>query len=114
MEIPKRQRILKMFGEYALFSGDERQEATQYLDSWKKFILRRLSKECNSLHVLDEQWNERAPEYVNALETMSLISLKIVVEFLWTYEDGVSINGTDLDEEKFNWYLENKKNQENK
>ncbi len=50
MQYPKKERILKMFGESALIEDFEKDEARSYLNSWKKYLLRRLKREGKELN----------------------------------------------------------------
>ena len=88
MENPKKERILKMFGEYALFKDErEREEAASYLNSWKKYLVRRLQRDTYHVKVIEEQWGEVPPNMNNILAQYPIIYLKIIIEFEWKYSD---------------------------
>lgn len=97
MNIPPNQRILKMFGEYAsLRSESEREEIRSYLHMWKKYLIRRLSRESYDVKIIEEQWGEKpAGTLMNQID----MYLKIIVEFEWRYDDAISkLEGVDVDE----------------
>lgn len=108
MEYPKKQRILKLFGETAIIYDDrhERDEARSYLNSWKKFLIRRLNRDSYQVKVIDEQWGEIPAHHVSALAVSPVLYLKLIVEFEWHYEDGNDIDGTPFDE---NWLVKDEK-----
>ena len=78
----------KYFGEIAEFTEDEREEAKQYLELWKKFLLRKLSRDSYNVVVKDEQWGERTVGY---LAQTNIMYLKLYIEADWHYELGKSI-----------------------
>ncbi len=100
MNIPAKQRILKMFGEYASAKCEsEKEEIRSYLHMWKKYIIRRLARESYDVKIIDEQWGEKP---AGTLMQQTDMYLKIIVEFEWKYEDaickleGVEIKESDL------------------
>lgn len=108
MEPPVRRRILKMFGESVLFSEEERDEARSYLTCWKKYLLRRMGRDCYQVKVIDELWGEIDPRFISALSQRSGMYLKIIIEFEWNYEDGNSMkDGCDIDEQDLNRFKNN-------
>lgn len=104
MNIPPNQRLLKMFGECAsLRCESEREEIRSYLHMWKKYLIRRLSRDSYNVKIIDEQWGEKP---AGTLMQQIDMYLKIIVEFEWKYEDAiVKLEGVDVDES----YLKTKK-----
>ncbi len=100
MHIPKKQKLIKLFGETAHIEEHEKDEARSYLNSWKKYLLRRLKRDSYEVKILDEQWGEIPAHFMGALAARSCLYLKIIIEFEWSYEDGNSLNGMAIDE---NW-----------
>ena len=78
----------KFFGESCRFHECEREEAKSYLESWKKFILRKLQRDSYDLKIIDEQYGERPAEYDGALNQMPTMCLKLCLEANWHYELG--------------------------
>lgn len=78
----------KYFGEIAEFTEDERDEAKLYLQSWRKFLLRKLSRDSYGVVVKDEQWGERP---IACLAQRSMMYLKLNIEADWYYELGKPI-----------------------
>lgn len=76
----KMERVRYLFGESAPYFEGEKEEAEQYLLSWKKFLLRRLERDCYNLYVRDEQWIHRGPEVCSSLCQVSYIALKLSCE----------------------------------
>lgn len=79
----------KYFGEcaeYVVGEEGEKEEAKQYLLSWKKFFLRKLMRDSYEIRVIDEQWVERPPEYVGMLAIRGTLALKICVEGKYFYD----------------------------
>jgi hypothetical protein len=97
MNILPKQRILKMFGEYAnITSEDEKEEARSYLHMWKKYLIRRLSRDSYDVKIIDVQWGERPS---GSLMQLTDMYLKILVEFEWKYDDHLSkLEGIDISE----------------
>lgn len=80
---------IKYFGEYASYSeGDkfEEEEAKTYLILWKKFLLKRLRKDCYDVEVVEEIWSDR-PAYLSGVlaQTASKI-LKLAIRANFHYE----------------------------
>jgi hypothetical protein len=96
MEIPNKQRILKLFGESAIITDNEKEEARSYLNSWKKYLLRRLHKDSHFVKVIDEQWGEIPAHSMGVLCQTSSIYLKMIIEFEWQYSDEGSCRGVDI------------------
>lgn len=96
--IPKK-RILKMFGECATFQQIEKDEARSYLNSWKKFLIRRLSRDCYDVKIIDEQWGEVPAQFLGVLCQNNSMYLKLIVEFDWKYEEENQLNGTEIREQ---------------
>lgn len=100
MNIPPKQRILKMFGEYATIKDEkERDEARSYLHMWKKYLLRRLARDSYDVKIIDMQWGEKASDSMLCLTTT--IYLKIIIEFEWKYDDHISkLEDVDIREDQ--------------
>ncbi len=79
----------KFFGETAMFYPHEREEAKQYLEYWKKFLVRRLNSCAVEVKILDEQWGERAAIYDGIFNMMDTMYLKLYIEGKWDYELGI-------------------------
>lgn len=78
----------KFFGEMCFFKEEEREEAKCYLNSWKKFLLRKLIKDSYDVKIINEQWGEN-PAYLNGMmNQMPLMYLKLFIEADWHYELG--------------------------
>lgn|SRR6185295_5542562 len=97
MNIPPKQRILKMFGEYAnIRDENEKDEARSYLHMWKKYLIRRLSRDSYDVKIVDEQWGEKP---IESLMVTTDLYLKIIVEFEWKYDDHISkLEGVEISE----------------
>lgn len=93
-----------MFGEYAsLQNENERDEIKSYLYMWKKYLIRRLSRETYDVKILDEQWGEKPS---GSLMQSIDIYLKIIVEFEWKYDDHLPrLDGMDIKEIDLNHYI---------
>lgn len=78
----------KFFGEHCEYDSGEKEEARQYLESWKKFLIRKLTKDSYDVKIVDEQWYERGPEFSGMLCQRSSMALKIYIEADWHYELG--------------------------
>lgn len=68
------------FGEVVYYFADspeERDEATIYLNLWRKFLLRKLCNQLEEYELIDEQIVERTPEFVGAFNLYSTIGLKL-------------------------------------
>lgn len=74
------------FGESVRYLENEKEEALQYLRSWKKFLIRKLNKDCMSVRVVDEQFIERDPMLVDVLAQYWMISLKLALEVDFKFE----------------------------
>ena len=104
MEIPPKERILKLFGEYALIEENEREEARSYLNSWKKYLLRRLRRDTYNVKIIDEQWGETPAHFISILAQRPALYLKIIIEFEWSYTneydkcEGIKIREQDLND----------------
>jgi hypothetical protein len=103
MEHPTKERILKLFGEYALIRDErEKDEARSYLNSWKKYLLRRLQRDTYDVKIIDEQFGEIPATMMSALAQYSSMYLKIIIEFEWRYCgeydkcEGITIRESDL------------------
>lgn len=75
----------KFFSESVKFNEDEREEAKTYLESWKKFLLRRLKRDSFHLKLLDEVWGERPAHLDGCLNFEHLMFLKLAVMADWDY-----------------------------
>lgn len=102
MDFPKKERILKLFGEYALFEDNEKDEARSYLNSWKKFLIRSLQRDSYDVRIIDEQWGEIPGHMMSSLSQRSSLYLKIVIEFDWHFSDGNNCKGIEIKEEYLN------------
>jgi predicted nucleotidyltransferase len=98
MDHPAKRRILKLFGESAIIRDDERDEARSYLNSWKKYLLRRLIKDSYAVKVVDEQWGEIPAHFMGMLAQNSKLYLKLIIEFDWLYTSEDKVEGIDLPE----------------
>lgn len=101
MEYPKKERILKLFGESCLINpGDknEKEEASSYLNSWKKFLLRRLERDSYNVKIIDEQWGEIPSYHISTLAQKSALYLKIIIQFDWYYSDEDKLEGIIISE----------------
>ncbi len=78
----------KFFGESAEFKENEQEEAKKYLESWKKFLLRKLTRDSYNVIVGDEQWGERDS---GSLVPTRIMYLKLYIEADWHYELGKPI-----------------------
>ena len=78
----------KYFGESAEYVEGEEKEAKQYLESWKKFLLRRLIKDSYNVVIKNEQWGERDGQ---SLAKTKFMYLKLYIEADWHYELGKPI-----------------------
>lgn len=102
MDFPKKERILKIFGESSLIEENEKDEARSYLNSWKKYLLRRLKRDSYDVKVIEEQWGEIPAHFIGVLCQRSSLYLKIIIEFEWHYEnpnyklEGIPISESDL------------------
>jgi len=76
----------KYFGEVVHYEEHEEEEAKQYLESWKKFLLRRLTRDSYDVKVIDETWVQRPPEYSGCLSHTYSMALKLALEAVWHYE----------------------------
>ncbi len=97
MNIPTKQRILKMFGEYANIQNEnERDEARSYLLMWKKYLIRRLSRDSYDVRIIHEQWGEKPS--ASLMQSKDLY-LKIIIAFEWKYDDHISkLEGIEISE----------------
>lgn len=92
---------LKYFGEYAPYSeGDkfEEEEAKTYLILWRKFLLKRLQKDCYDIEIVDETWSERPAYLSGVLAQTATKVIKLAIRANFHYEldldkDNIS-NGT--------------------
>jgi hypothetical protein len=73
----------KYFGECAIYENGEEKEAKEYLELWKKFLIRRLQRDSFSVNIVDEQWGNR-PD--NCLALRNCMYLKLCLEGVWKYE----------------------------
>lgn len=80
----------KYFGEFVRYDKGEKEEVKTYLESWKKFLVRKLQRDSYNVKIIDEQWIERGPEYDTAFKQMSFMGLKLCIEADWHYELGKS------------------------
>lgn len=78
----------KFFGENAEFDDHERDEAKQYLESWKKFLLRRLKKDSYDVVVKDEIWGEIPGHFRGCIAPRNIMYLKLYIQADWHYELG--------------------------
>lgn len=99
MDYFKKEKILKMFGETAIFTELERDEARSYLNSWKKYLLRRLNRDCYNLKIIDEQWGEIPAHFSGVLCQTTTLYLKIIIEFEWNYDNCEKLQGINIKEE---------------
>lgn len=76
----------KYFGESCQYFPEEKEEAQQYLRSWKKFHLRRLATACYEIKLIDEQWVHREAHIVSSLTQRASMALKIEVEADFYYD----------------------------
>lgn len=74
------------FGETAAYVENEKEESMQYLRSWKKFLIRKLNKDCMSVKIIDEQWIERDPMYMGVFAQHWGVSLKLAIEIEFKFE----------------------------
>lgn len=68
------------FGEYAHYiTGDveSRKEAKEYLELWRKFLIRKLRTELEDYEFLEENWIDRDPAFSGPLELYSTLALKM-------------------------------------
>lgn len=78
---------LKYFAEHVEYDPEkEKEEAEQYLKSWKKFFLRKLQKPCYGINIIDEQWIHRDPYITGALAQKATMALKIAIEADFYYD----------------------------
>lgn len=79
----------KFFGEsFYFFNEEEKEEAKQYLISWKKNVLRKLVRDSFTINVIEEQWIEKEKVYVSLINEASILSLKICIEANFHYQLG--------------------------
>jgi hypothetical protein len=79
----------KFFGESCSYpEGDEKEEkeAELYLQLWKRFLLRRLSRDAYNVSVVDEQIIRRPAIYSGTLAQNAAISMKLCIAAHWNYE----------------------------
>lgn len=79
----------KIFAEFAVYEEDdaeEKKEAENYLNLWKKFILKRLSKDCYNVNLIDEQWVYRDALYSGSLALNATMALKLYVRADFHYQ----------------------------
>jgi hypothetical protein len=79
----------KYFGEIARYpthSEEEKEEAKKYLELWKKFLLRRLSRDSFNVMVVDEQWGIREAYLDGSLAQNENMYLKLCLESDFNYE----------------------------
>lgn len=88
------EKIKMFFGEYAHINENEKDEARSYLNSWKKFLLRRLHRDSYNVRIIEEQWGEVPAHFMGALCLQSKLYLKLFIELEWKYTDeGSECNG---------------------
>lgn len=70
----------KFFGEWVFYpEGNEqaKKEAKDYLNLWRKFLIRKLSGELFDYEFIDEQWIDRESKYHGPLCTDASLAIKI-------------------------------------
>jgi len=79
----------RYFGESASYmEGDdlEKQEAKQYLEYWKKFLLKRLTYDSCEPILIDEQWITRDAYLSGCLSQHATLALKLYIDVHFKYE----------------------------
>jgi len=79
----------KYFGEIATYpenDEEEKKEAKKYLESWKKFLLRRLKRDSFDVMIVDEQWGIREAHLSGMLAQNESMYLKLCLESEFNYE----------------------------
>ena len=73
--------ILVFFGENAFYCNEEEEkEAKDYLQYWKKNLLKKLTKETYHAELIEESYHVRGPEYESIISQRTSIALKLTVK----------------------------------
>lgn len=76
------------FGECARYTKGEKDEAVQYLESWKKFLVRKLNRECMTVKVIDESFVEKDTAFDGPFSEYCSVALKLAIEIEFKFEVG--------------------------
>jgi len=79
----------KLFGESARYRNDdvyEKDEAKQYLISWKKFLMRRFESDGCEAVIISEEWVHRDACLDGALCPFDRMGLKLEIDMNFKYE----------------------------
>ena len=79
----------KYFGEYYAFTegnSEEKKEAEQYLNLWKKNLIHKLCRDSFECVIVDEKWGERPAYLSGILAEKGYLYLKLCLEAKWEYE----------------------------
>jgi hypothetical protein len=80
---------LHYFGEFGTYIADDKEQEKEvklYLELWKKYLIQKLSNECYSVKLIDEQWITRDPLYSGILCNKVTLALKLAVEIEFKFE----------------------------